>query len=284
MVTVATIRKEVLTRGGWYESITATSGTTTTLADTEHLKDTGESIFAYEDKWVKCLTASAGSALNIGKIRRVDSYSPTSGTLTFGAPFPAAVVLGDTFELVDISPNLVDSCIFTALRRCIAIREDVITYAAGDTALSLASLPWVVAPEYILGLRYRSGSINNQYHYDDIPPYYWKVTRNAASFSIELDDTLRTPSANVALLIRTVAPFVTDTDSFSSITDATTYTVPLDWIVPLATVELINRIGRNADLLSRGTFRLDLATEVQAAEQAASIFAPRLNYEVRING
>ncbi len=278
MPSLQRIRKEVLQRGGWYESITATSGTTSTLTDTENLKDTGESSFTYEDLWIKCLTAVNSG--NVGKIRRVDSYLPSSGTMTFGNPFPAAISAGDTFELDQISPNLVNSCINTALRRCTVERSDIVTYTAGDKQVNVtAQLTWIYSAEQITEIRYRYGAVANQYSYTEIPAYYFKAIMDNGSLWIEAEDTLRYGN-NFALQLRTIAPYVTDDTELAS--DSTITGCPLDWIVPMATVELINRIGKNADLLTRGVLRLDLDREVLAAVQATVQFAPSINNVVRL--
>ena len=277
--TKKTIRQQVSDRCGWYKSITATGGTDSTLSDTENLRDTGASDYDHEDAWFKCISATQASI--VGKVRRASSFVKTSGTVTFGNALPATVTSGDVFEEHQVDPDLIDRSINAALRRCTTIKRDIITYTAGDTIIPLTTpCPWVITEDYVLGLRYRLGTVANQYKYSDIWPSSYKVTSDAGVISLEF---VEPPSVGtgIALEIKTIGPYVaTSADELT--TDAATTPCPLDWIVAMTTVELLNRIAKNADLQARSVMRLDRNEAVKEAEAMTLNFAPTINYEVSI--
>lgn len=284
-VTVLTILLEVLRRGGWCEEITASSGTTTTVVDAVKLKDTGESIYAYEDLWA-FVTEDAGATI-LYEVRRVESYSPTSGTLSVGNAFSAAPTAGDKIQLCAVNPELVKDCVITALRKCTYAREDSITWTTGINRVDLsAQLNWISMPEQILRIRYRTvnPSVPNQFYYTVFPPYEWSVEMLNGTAYVDFESPLRsTADSNTILQVKSIAPYVLDSQLTSTFSYTSSFNIPLDWIVSMSLVELLGRIGRNVDLLNRGMFRLDQATEARWAEEMSSRFSPPLNYNVRLN-
>ena len=278
-VTRKQIRIAVSDRCGWYKSILATSGTTSTLVDTENLRDTGSSDYDHEDAWFKC--TSAAQAGIVGKVRRAASYSKSSGTVTFGNALSATITAGDVFEEHQVDPDLIDRCINAALRRCTTVKRDLLTYSAGETQIALTgTYPWIVAPEYVLGLRYRLGTVANKYTFREVWPSSYKVTEDEGSISLEFYEPPAT-GTGIALELKSIGPYVT-TEASELSTDAATTNCPLDWIVAMTTVELISRLGKNADLQARAVLRLDKAEAVMEAETQTLNFAPPINYEVKV--
>lgn len=278
MPTLQTIRQTLSNRSGWYNRITATSGSTNTIVDTEKLKDTGASNYDHVDNYFKCIQAV--NAGNLGKIRRCSSFIASSGTVTFGNDLGSTVSAGDIFEEHQIDPEVLDSCINDALRRCTTIKRDLLTYSAGDTIINVTSqFAWITEVENILGLRYRHGTVANQYQFTDISPHQYKVTSDAGVIFIEFEDT-PLHGTGIAIEVKSIGPHLIDGESLS--TDSSSTNCPLDWIVPMATVELLNRIAKNTDLRDRGIVRLDRNEAIKDAEEATLKFAPSINYELRI--
>ena len=277
MPTLKEIREEVAMRSGWLTMITATSGTSGTIVDTVNLKDSGGSTYDWVDQYIKCVSAT--QAGNVGLVRRVASYVPTSGTLIPGQDYPATVTAGDIFEVLQIDPVMINDSINTALRRCTTIKRTNLTYSAGDTSISLATQDWVLSEDYVLGLRYRYGATANQYTWRELSPYEWRATSNAGVVSLEFD-VAPFYGTNIALEMKSIGPYVVDS-SDELTTDASSTACPLDWIVAMTTIELISRIGKNADLQARSILRLDRELARQEATDATMKFAPAISYEMR---
>lgn len=104
---------EVARRFGHYARATATGGSTTTIVDS--------AVYEPDDYWtghyVYIVTDAGGAgAAPEGEERPVTDYVLSSGTLTVGAAFSAAVASGDVYELLHVRRADVVAAINTAIR------------------------------------------------------------------------------------------------------------------------------------------------------------------------
>lgn len=79
---------------GWASECTS-AGSTTTLVDAQ-LANAYTNNREWKGFWIRMVS---GTALNLGAIRQVQSYTPASGTLTVSPVLPAATADGDQYEI-----------------------------------------------------------------------------------------------------------------------------------------------------------------------------------------
>jgi hypothetical protein len=82
--------------GEQFTALTATGGSTTDFKDTENAQGPNDAYKGSE------LYIVSGSALNVGKTRRVQSSNQMLGQLNWGTPLPAAIGVGDNAELWNV--------------------------------------------------------------------------------------------------------------------------------------------------------------------------------------
>lgn len=139
--TLAAARAEVSKRAQEFISGTATSGSTTTLADTTNLN--------YVDSYWAEATVLMTSGTNAGQSRRVQTY--TGNTLTFYSAMTGAVASGAGYELYRrFEPNIIDTAINRSINiaapdfkekvRAIATTTDGVLQYAVPSGISMLDL------------------------------------------------------------------------------------------------------------------------------------------------
>lgn len=267
------IRQEAAARLGalgYPYPTTAASGTTTTAVVNE-LIDSIESLYRHVGNWAYFLNGT-----NSGEVRRVQSYSPDTGTLTFSRALPAAVAANDTFELHEwFDPRIWHDCLTRALRNTPRERREAVVIVANQTEYSLASWTWISKKTQILRLVLRHGSTANEYHYQEIPRYRWHVEADDDAFTLVLTAPL-SPSNSVALYFDAIGPYdALATDSASTACD-------LDWIVFGTLKQAYEVYGKVIDDGAKKAVLIDRDEVARRHQQLTREFGPKLNPILRL--
>lgn len=230
-----TIRQESADRlaGGLVVS-TATGGSTATLLDSEVLLDAGESPDRYAGSWLH-----PTSGTNAGKIRRVNSYVPSAGSIAFPA-LASAILAGVSYELHDhLSPAQWNTAINRGLRRCTHERRDPLAIVSKKRQYDLTTaLPTLEHKAAIKALWARWGPTNEKRE-EELAPASWKLYHEGGKVILYLRSPLEPdPTNNLELLVEWIGPY----DPLA--TDAAVTACPLDWIVAATLVEAWERYGR----------------------------------------
>ena len=119
---------------------TATSGSTTTLVDTNRLKSSQFNSKEWVGGWAR-ISYDAGAAAGApeNEVSPIITYTPSTGTITFDPVVTAAIAVGDQYELWKIDPRVALDLIDQALQDklyfpCWTILSEVPDYDMEQTA------------------------------------------------------------------------------------------------------------------------------------------------------
>lgn len=250
---------------------TAASGSTTTAVINE-LIDSVDSEYAYVGSWAYFLTPAG----NAGEVRRVQSYAPASGTLTFNRALGTAVASGHTFEIHEwFDPRIWNECINRALRNTPKERREQITIVTNQTEYSLASHTWFTRKSQLKRLVLREGSTASEYRYREVPSYRWHVEADEDVFTLVLTE----PFSNVS----TLALFMDAEGPYDALaTDVATTTCDLDWAVFGTLKQAYDIYGKLIDDGSKRTVLIDQDTVIRKHQQLTREFGPKFNPVMRL--
>lgn len=272
-----TVRREAASQLGTYTLITAASGSTTQVV-VNALIDSGESDYRYVGQWA---LATAGTAGNLAKVRRVISYTAQSGTLGFptgNGAWPSSIVASDEFELHDlISPGDWNLCVTRALRRCTRTRREQITAVLNQLQYSLSSYTDLEQPDHLVKVWHRIGDTADQYLWRELFDSDWQVSADDGVFTLNLDYGLSTGSQD-AYFIEYIGPYANLSD------DTTTTTCPLDWLVAGVIHQAYELFGKRIEQAERSAVRIDREQAAQEFLRQTMIWAPEVAYPVSAQG
>ena len=212
-------RVGLLLDGEQFVSSTSTSGTATTLVDTSRLKNAYWGATMFGGSWL-LLVAETGT----DRERLIDSYAPSTGTLTFSqsvSPDVGTVA----YEVYSVRPSYIETKINEALERVFTLESVTVAPAAdGDRQISLSSLTWFTRPdEQFIGLYEQVGTTSNQYVFRKVPNV--RVRRDRDAFTLNLmGPTYKTTDTLHFLAWEPYSAIAT----MASPTDSST--APLDWV------------------------------------------------------
>jgi len=86
---------------GYITGLPSAAGSTTTIVDisTDSPLDTEDSTPLYQNAWAKIEADSAATPLNVGEVRRVKTYAPSTGTITVSRAFTNATTVTMTYGI-----------------------------------------------------------------------------------------------------------------------------------------------------------------------------------------
>lgn len=250
---------------------TAASGSTTTAVVNEAI-DSVDSEYRHVGSWAYFLTPAG----NLGEVRRVQSYAPSSGTLTLNRALGTAVASGHTFELHEwFDPRIWHDCINRALRNTMKERRDEITIVTNQTEYSLASYTWFTRKSQFLRLVLREGSTAAQYRYREVPSYRWHIEADEDVFTLVLTESFSN-NTTLALFMDAIGPY----DTLS--TDAATTTCDLDYIVFGTLKQAYDVYGKIINDGSKRNILIDQDTVIRKHQQLTREFGPKFNPVMRL--
>ncbi|MFN8525117.1 MAG: hypothetical protein U0821_18630 [Chloroflexota bacterium] len=261
----ATIRQEAAK--AWGRSVvvsTATTGSTSSLVDNYRLLDSNESPNQYEGCWVM---PYSGTVANVGRISRVGSYSPTSGTLSLSPSYPSAIANGDGYELHNLlSPDDWNFAINWGLRKCVANRVYSITPVAEQLQYTLPS--WVEREDDVTDLWVETGASQRKRR-EKVPPYVWKVQEEADTLALWLDHAYAPDVVNnLALIVEGIGHY----DDLS--TDSATTTCPLDWAVWATISEAAQLFAEEIAASQHTAAQRDVAKAIERFQELSRAYRP----------
>jgi hypothetical protein len=267
------IRQEAAARLGALQypyPSTAASGTTTTAIISDAI-DSVNSEYDYTGCWAYFLDGG-----NDGLVRRVQSYAPGSGQITFNRALSEAVAASDTFELHSwFDPRIWNTCINRALRNMPRLRKEEITVVTNQTEYSLFAHTWLTRPSQITRLIIREGDTSGEYRYHEVPSSMWVPVIDDDALSLILTQPM-TLSDTQALFIEAVGPY-SELDS-----DAATTTADLDWAAFGALRQAYDVYGKIIDEGGKRTVLIDADAVMRKFQQLTREFAPRFNSVLRL--
>jgi len=180
---VEQILKSIMPAGSWYEG-TATSGSTSTIADTSRyeIDDYFQNTNPVSRVYIRTTTDNAAP---IGEQREVSDFVQNTGAFTTEPDWSATTAAGDTYAvLAEYLWDEVTSAINMAIDKA-ASRKLLVEKL--DTSIILASSVYeYIVPDnfvYIYGISMEDGADNFP---EPIPPDHWKIVRGASPPRIHL--------------------------------------------------------------------------------------------------
>lgn len=267
------IRQEAAARIGsiaYPYPCTGTSGGSTTTAVVSEFIDSIDSEYRNVGSWAYFLNGT-----NAGAVRRVQSYAPTTGTLTFNRALSASVASGDTFELHEwFDPRIWHDCINRALRNTPRMRREEITIVTNQRQYTLWQ-PWITKVDQIFRLVMRYGSTANEYTYREVSRQRWHVDIDDDVLVLNLTEPY-TNQSNVALFMDATGPYSELTS------DSSSTTCNLDWIVFGTLKQAYDVYGKIIDDGNKKTILIDKDEVMRRHQQLTREHAPRFNPVLRV--
>lgn len=200
---------------------TATGGTTTTLVDATNLLDAGDSLYNFVGGWIKFTSGTFS-----GTVKRISSFSPSSGTITWSSALSGAIVAAVTYEIhLLLNPDEWDRCINRALRECTRRRQETIAIVQNQRQYSLAAYTDLTEPDYVYKMELRYGATTDQYTYTELPVYLWDVREDDDAFVLSFSCPMPYNPTNTALIMHYYGPYADLTS------DSDTTNINLSWVV-----------------------------------------------------
>jgi hypothetical protein len=272
-VTRTQIRQEAAARLGAlvypYPS-TAASGSASTAVVSE-LIDSVDSQYAHIGSWAYFLNGT-----NAGSVRRVQSYAPDTGTLTFNRALAASIAASDTFELHEwFDPRIWHDCLSRALRNTMRERREALAIVDNQTEYPLSSFTWITKKSQIHRLILRHGATAGQYRYAEVPRWRWHIEADDDAFTLVLTQAF-TGTASLALYFDAIGPY----DDLS--TDASSTTCDLDYIVFGALKQAYDVYGKLIEDGAKKPVLIDRDEVLRKHQQLTREFGPKLNPTLRL--
>lgn len=173
-VSLATARTAVARRAQEFVAGTASGGSTTTIADTTNLP--------YVDGYWDETTALMTSGTNNGLVRRIQTFTSSTATLTLYQALTAGVASGDTYELYR---RFIPVDVLTAINRAINIgspdfreRVRVTATATADTLTYLFPTGPALFDRNLVSIEYQVYTLAAQsdWPYQKLSPDQYEIT------------------------------------------------------------------------------------------------------------
>ncbi len=207
---------------------TADSGSTTTLVDAD-LIDSLEENEQLEGAWVWMQDDTAGTTM---VERRVRTYDPASGTLTFSRPFTDARASGMSYEIHKrLKPSQINTVINRTLARLAYVVTEDITVVSGQRNYSLSALTAFTQAKQAMRVLWRHGDTADEYSYQPIT--WWEVMDRGGTFYLDVF-----PYTTVGGSIM-VFQYWRTYDTLA--TDAATTECPAEWVKAGAMLRIYDR-------------------------------------------